>query len=93
MPDALMLFAAGLIGMGFYLIVGKWSDRVGRKKPIILGAVLTLIMLFPIFWGIGALANPAMRDAARAAGVAPIRRGNPGYRPALDRDNDGVGCE
>lgn len=32
-------------------------------------------------------------DAARAAGAAPIPRGEPGYRPALDRDNDGVACE
>lgn len=32
-------------------------------------------------------------DAARAAGAAPINRGEPSYRPALDRDNDGVACE
>lgn len=31
--------------------------------------------------------------AARAAGAAPIYRGQPGYRPALDRDNDGIACE
>lgn len=31
--------------------------------------------------------------AARAAGVAPLYRGDPGYRPALDRDGDGVACE
>jgi len=31
--------------------------------------------------------------AARAAGAAPILRGEPGYRPALDRDNDGIACE
>ncbi|MBX7514904.1 excalibur calcium-binding domain-containing protein [Qipengyuania sp. GH38] len=31
--------------------------------------------------------------AARAAGAAPVRRGQPGYGPHLDRDNDGVGCE
>ncbi|WP_249222961.1 excalibur calcium-binding domain-containing protein [Noviherbaspirillum sp. L7-7A] len=30
---------------------------------------------------------------ARAAGAAPVRRGDPGYGPHLDRDNDGVGCE
>ncbi|WP_343192908.1 excalibur calcium-binding domain-containing protein [Mizugakiibacter sediminis] len=30
---------------------------------------------------------------ARAAGAAPVRRGDPGYAPRLDRDNDGVGCE
>jgi uncharacterized protein with LGFP repeats len=32
-------------------------------------------------------------DAARAAGAAPIYRGEPGYRSALDRDADGVACE
>lgn len=31
--------------------------------------------------------------AARAAGAAPVRYGDPGYRPGLDRDGDGVGCE
>jgi hypothetical protein len=31
--------------------------------------------------------------AARAAGAAPLYRGQPGYRPALDRDGDGVACE
>lgn len=30
---------------------------------------------------------------ARAAGRAPVRRGEPGYGPHLDRDNDGIGCE
>lgn len=30
---------------------------------------------------------------ARAAGAAPVRRGQPGYAPKLDRDGDGVGCE
>lgn len=32
-------------------------------------------------------------DAARAAGVAPIPRGAPGYRSGLDRDNDGTACD
>ena len=32
-------------------------------------------------------------DAARAAGAAPVRRGDPGYAAHLDRDDDGVGCE
>ena len=31
--------------------------------------------------------------AARAAGAAPVRRGEPGYGRHLDRDNDGIGCE
>lgn len=32
-------------------------------------------------------------SAARAAGAAPLRRGEPGYREAMDRDKDGVACE
>jgi endonuclease YncB( thermonuclease family) len=31
--------------------------------------------------------------AAKAAGAAPLYAGQPGYRPALDRDKDGVACE
>ena len=30
---------------------------------------------------------------ARAAGAAPLYRGEPGYREKLDRDNDGIACE
>lgn len=32
-------------------------------------------------------------DAVRAAGKAPLLRGQPGYAPHLDADNDGVACE
>ena len=38
----------------------------------------------------GAYRNCAV---ARAAGAAPVRRGDPGYGSHLDRDNDGIGCE
>ncbi|WP_345260750.1 excalibur calcium-binding domain-containing protein [Streptomyces hundungensis] len=31
--------------------------------------------------------------AARAAGVTPLHRGDPGYAPHLDRDGDGIACE
>lgn len=31
--------------------------------------------------------------AARAAGAAPVYRGQPGYGKHLDRDGDGKGCE
>ncbi|WP_346763682.1 excalibur calcium-binding domain-containing protein [Rhodobacter sp. SY28-1] len=38
----------------------------------------------------GAFRNCA---AARAAGAAPVRIGDPGYGAHLDRDGDGIGCE
>lgn len=30
---------------------------------------------------------------AHADGAYNIKRGDPGYRPKLDRDNDGIACE
>ncbi|MCB5423970.1 excalibur calcium-binding domain-containing protein [Altererythrobacter sp. CC-YST694] len=32
-------------------------------------------------------------NEARAAGAAPLYRGQPGYRPEMDGDNDGIACE
>ncbi|PKP65368.1 MAG: MFS transporter [Alphaproteobacteria bacterium HGW-Alphaproteobacteria-7] len=60
----LILLVSGLMSMGFYIAVGKWSDRVGRKLPIMIGAVASLALLFPLFWMMGSLANPALADAA-----------------------------
>lgn len=60
----LVLLISGLIVMSFYVLVGKWSDRVGRKKPIIIGAALTLALLFPLFWAMGSFANPGLAAAA-----------------------------
>ena len=60
----LTLLVAGLVGMTFYVFVGKWSDRVGRKKPIMIGAILTLLLIFPSFWAMGSLANPGLAEAA-----------------------------
>ena len=31
--------------------------------------------------------------AARAAGATPLYAGQPGYRPEMDGDRDGVACE
>lgn len=41
----------------------------------------------------GASGSYANCAAARAAGAAPILRGEPGYSSKLDRDGDGVACE
>jgi hypothetical protein len=44
---------------------------------------------------IAALPKPAYRNcaAARAAGAAPVYRGQSGYGEHLDADSDGIGCE
>ena len=32
-------------------------------------------------------------DEAEAAGAAPLHRDDPGYRPELDRNRDGIACQ
>ena len=32
-------------------------------------------------------------NEVRAAGLAPLYRGQPGYRPDMDGDDDGIACE
>lgn len=65
----LVLLISGLVVMSFYIFVGKWSDTVGRKKPIIIGSMLSLALLFPLFWLMGSLANPGIAAAAEKAPV------------------------
>lgn len=54
----------GAIGMVFYLLAGALSDRIGRKKPIVIGYAVTLLLLFPTFWLMGSAANPELAAAA-----------------------------
>lgn len=65
----ILVGTGALIGMGFFIYFGKLSDRVGRKKPIIIGYALTLAFMFPIFWMIGHGANPGLAAAAQRAPV------------------------
>lgn len=55
---------SAMLGMLFYLYFGHLSDKVGRKKPIVIGYALTLLLLFPTYWFIGyAAKNPAQSAA------------------------------
>ena len=66
----IIIFIAGVLAMGFYVLVGRWSDKVGRKKPIIIGNILTLALLFPCFWLMGHLANPGINASSEIAPIA-----------------------
>ncbi len=60
--------------------IPPWQWRLDQKAPAPTGETPSS----------GAFRNCS---EARAAGAAPVRRGDPGYGPHLDRDNDGIGCE
>lgn len=65
-----MIVAGGaLLGSVMFIIFGKWSDKVGRKKPIVIGYALSLLLLFPLFWAMGGAANPGLKEATANAPV------------------------
>ncbi len=68
---------AAVLGVGPFVWFAALSDRIGRKKPIIIGYILTLIVLFPVFWMIGDAANPGL---AAASARAPIVVSGPDCR-------------
>lgn len=55
---------AAALGMGFFLYFGHLSDRIGRKKPIVVGYALTLLLLFPTYWFIGSAAKDPAQNSA-----------------------------
>jgi MFS family permease len=60
-----------LVGMGFMLYFGALSDKVGRKKPIVLGYAALLVLLFPCYWTIGWVLEPALLAAGPDARIVP----------------------
>ena len=72
---------------------------------LIAGAIAVGIAASPVAQGAPSTTSPSPAPttgssvyypncrAACQAGAAPIYRGQPGYRAALDRDGDGIACE
>lgn len=52
-----------------------------------------LLVIAPLLGGCTEVVHYQTCEQAREAGVAPIEKGEPGYRKALDRNGDGVACE
>jgi MFS family permease len=63
-PTANILIAASLlIGTPFFIVFGSLSDKIGRKKIIMVGCVLAALTYFPIFKALTHYANPALEAA------------------------------
>jgi MFS family permease len=65
----LFIALALLIGTPFFVIVGKLSDRVGRKPLLLLGFLLAVLTYQPIFHAITRSANPALEAAIERSPV------------------------
>ncbi|MEQ1509330.1 MAG: MFS transporter [Sphingopyxis sp.] len=68
--EALLYMAiGGVIAAPLYVIFGALSDKIGRKKLLLLGYGLAMLSVFPLFHMMADAANPAL---ARATASSPV---------------------
>lgn len=94
-------FQAKPVRLGSYALAQERTKRRAGKMRVVRTFAITAVPIF-IFgmavthWKSVRTAMPVFYrncTAARRAGAAPIRQGEPGYRLALDADADGIACE
>lgn len=65
----LIIGGAAIFSLFWFVLFGWISDRIGRKKPILIGYALTLVLLFPLFHWMANTANPDLAEAMRRAPI------------------------
>jgi MFS family permease len=68
----ILIGAALLIGVPFFVIFGALSDRIGRKPIILAGCLLAVLTYFPLFSALTHFANPALEQARERSPVVVI---------------------
>ena len=65
--DALGYMAVGaLLAAPLYVAAGWLSDHYGRKRILLTGYALSMLLTFPLFWTMADAANPALSKATAA---------------------------
>jgi MFS family permease len=62
-PANLLIAGSLLLATPFFLVFGRLSDRIGRKRIVLGGCLLAALTYFPIFKAITHFANPAIAEA------------------------------
>lgn len=65
----LIIGVAAIFSLFWFVLFGWVSDKIGRKKPILIGYGLTLLLMFPLFHWMADAANPELSDAMRRAPI------------------------
>jgi MFS family permease len=65
----LIVGVGAIVSVFWFILFGYLSDRIGRKKPIVIGYALTIVLLFPLFHWMADAANPALAQAMERAPV------------------------
>ena len=66
----LLIALSLLIGTPFFVLFGRLSDRIGRKKIIMAGCLLAALTYFPLFKGLTHYANPSLEGASARTPVS-----------------------
>src|SRR4051812_12588011 len=65
----LMIGVAAIFSLFWFILFGWLSDKIGRKKPIVIGYALTILLMFPLFHWMAAAANPELSAAMQRSPV------------------------
>ncbi len=65
----MLIGSAALFSLIWFILFGWLSDKIGRRKPILIGYALTMLLMFPLFHWIADAANPGLAAAMERAPV------------------------
>jgi MFS family permease len=73
-PSTTNLMVAGALAAStpFFVVFGKLSDTIGRKKLVIGGCLLGAIVMFPLFKALTYYANPGIAAAQRSSPIVVV---------------------